>query len=272
MASRSVQLVLHYDGAGFSGWQRQPGERTVQGVLEAAAAKLCGESITVVGAGRTDAGVHARGQAAGLRVPGKWSASALRRSMNAILPDDVWIAAAFEMRDEFHPRYSATSRSYSYLVGTDDFASSPFRRKHELVWRKPLSLDRLSSAAERVAFTHPTSDSNEETAYTRERLEEISREFAFPVCVPVGAVTSADIYSEARELAKVSDHVVVQIPLVEDSLVPMSRLTAEGVVICATFVYSPAQAIVAAKAGAASVRVALTDLETYGQAATRTLA
>src|SRR5256714_13881019 len=147
MLSRSVQLVLHYDGAGFSGWQRQPGERTVQGVLEAAAAKLCGESITVVGAGRTDAGVHARGQAAGLRVPGKWGALALRRSMNAILPNDVWIAAAFDMRDEFHPRYSAVSRSYSYFVGTDDFASSPFRRTHELPWGKPLDFNRLSAAA-----------------------------------------------------------------------------------------------------------------------------
>jgi tRNA pseudouridine38-40 synthase len=154
MLSRSVQLVLHYDGAGFSGWQRQPGERTVQGVLETAVARLCGEAHTVVGAGRTDAGVHARGQAAGVRVPDKWSASALRRSMNAILPDDVWIAASFEMRDEFHPRYSAVSRSYSYLVGTDDLASSPFRRKHELVWRKPLSLDRLSSAADRVQGRH----------------------------------------------------------------------------------------------------------------------
>jgi tRNA pseudouridine38-40 synthase len=150
MLSRSVQLVLHYDGAGFSGWQRQPGERTVQGVLETAVARLCGEALTVVGAGRTDAGVHARGQAAGVRVPEKWSASALRRSMNAILPDDVWIAAAFEMRDEFHPRYSAVSRSYSYLVGTDDLASSPFRRKHELVWRKPLDVDRLETAAKAV--------------------------------------------------------------------------------------------------------------------------
>jgi len=150
MASRSVQLLLHYDGAGFSGWQRQPGERTVQGVLEAAASRLCGEALTVVGAGRTDAGVHARGQAAGVRVPEKWSASALRRSMNAILPDDVWIAAAFEMRDEFHPRYSAVSRSYSYFVGTDDLASSPFRRTHELVWRKPLDFDRLQKAAQTV--------------------------------------------------------------------------------------------------------------------------
>ena len=154
MLSRSVQLVLHYDGAAFSGWQRQPGERTVQGVLEAAVSRLCGAPVGIVGAGRTDAGVHARGQAAGLRVPEKWSALALRRSMNAILPDDVWIAAAFEMRDEFHPRYSAISRSYSYFVGTDDFASSPFRRTRELVWRKPLDFRRLSDAARLIEGEH----------------------------------------------------------------------------------------------------------------------
>jgi tRNA pseudouridine38-40 synthase len=154
MLSRSVQLVLHYDGARFSGWQRQPGERTVQGVLEAAVSKLCGEPVTVVGAGRTDAGVHARGQAAGARVPEKWGAPALRRSMNAILPDDVWIAAAFEMREEFHPRYSAISRSYSYYVGTDDLASSPFRRTHELVWKKSLDFQRLEAAARAVEGEH----------------------------------------------------------------------------------------------------------------------
>jgi len=149
-----MQLVLHYDGSGFSGWQRQPGERTVQGDLEAAVSKLCGAPITVVGAGRTDAGVHARGQAAGVRVPDKWSALALRRSMNAILPDDVWIAAAFEMREDFHPRYSAVSRSYSYYVGTDDFASSPFRRTTELVWKKPLELKRLAAAASAIEGEH----------------------------------------------------------------------------------------------------------------------
>jgi transaldolase len=145
------------------------------------------------------------------------------------------------------------------------------------IYLESVDLDEIRSAAsaglaDGVAFTHPTSDSDGANEYTRERLEEISREFAFPVCVPVGAVTSADIYSEARELAKISDHVVVQIPLVEDSLVPMSRLTAEGVVVCATFVYSPAQAIIAAKAGAAAVHVRLDDLERYGQPGTRTVA
>ena len=145
------------------------------------------------------------------------------------------------------------------------------------IYLESVNLDEIRSAAaaglaDGVAFSHTATSADAADANTRERLEDISREFAFPVCVPVGAVASADIYSEARELAKVSDHVVVQVPLVEDSLIPMARLAQEGVIICATFVYSPAQAIVAAKAGAASVRVALGDLETYGQAATRTLA
>ncbi|HMG71168.1 MAG TPA: transaldolase family protein [Gemmatimonadaceae bacterium] len=145
------------------------------------------------------------------------------------------------------------------------------------IYLESVNLDDIRNAAaaglaDGVAFSHTASDADPVDANTKERLEEISREFAFPICVPVGAVTSGDIYTEARDLAKVSDHVVVQIPLVEDSLVPMTRLTAEGVVVCATFVFTAAQAIIAAKAGAAAVRVTLDDLEIYGQAATRTLA
>ena len=141
------------------------------------------------------------------------------------------------------------------------------------IYLESVNLDEIRNAAEAgladgVAFSQP---SFSDDANIKERLEEIAREFAFPICVPVGAVTSGDIYTEARELAKVSDHVVVQIPLVEDSLIPMTRLTAEGVVVCATFVFSAAQAIIAAKAGAASVRISLDDLENYGQAGTRML-
>src|ERR1700693_1441927 len=103
MAERTVQLVLHYDGAGFSGWQRQPEQRTVQGVLEIALERLCSGPIAALGSGRTDAGVHARGQAVGVRIPDRWeSVQKLRRALNAILPSDVWVAAAIEMRDEFH--------------------------------------------------------------------------------------------------------------------------------------------------------------------------
>src|SRR5579862_3217026 len=97
MAERTVQLVLHYDGSGFSGWQRQPDQRTVQGELEAALERLCGSPVAALGSGRTDAGVHARGQAVGVRVTERWTPSALRRALNGVLPRDVWVAAAHEM-------------------------------------------------------------------------------------------------------------------------------------------------------------------------------
>ena len=151
---RTLQLVLHYDGAGFAGWQRQPVARTVQGEIEAALARLCGESVRVTGAGRTDAGVHARGQAAGIRVPDRWTAATLRRALNGVLPHDVWVAAAYEMRDEFHARFDATARRYAYYVGTDEAAASPFRRGRELVFRRTLDVGQLHAAAAAIVGEH----------------------------------------------------------------------------------------------------------------------
>ena len=154
MAERTVQLVLHYDGAEFSGWQRQPEQRTVQGVVEEALERLCTTHIPALGSGRTDAGVHARGQAVGVRVPDRWDVQKLRRALNAVLPPDVWVAAAFDMRDEFHARYSALSRRYSYYVGTDEEANSPFRVRHELAFGQPLERGALDAAAAHLSGEH----------------------------------------------------------------------------------------------------------------------
>jgi transaldolase len=145
------------------------------------------------------------------------------------------------------------------------------------IYLESVNLDEIRNAAsaglaDGVAFSHVAFSADAPDESAKERLEEISREFALPICVPVGAVTSSNIYTEARELAKVSDHIVVQIPLVEDSLIPMAKLSAEGVVICATFVFNGAQAVIAAKAGASAVRVTLDALETYGQSSALTLA
>ncbi|MGQ0647696.1 MAG: tRNA pseudouridine(38-40) synthase TruA [Gemmatimonadaceae bacterium] len=147
MSVRTVQLVLHYDGAAFAGWQIQPDQRTVQGELERVLAGLCGQRIVAQGAGRTDAGVHARGQVVGVQVPEKWQATSLRRAVNALLPDDVWVAAAHEMRPEFHARYSATARRYAYYIGTDDSAKSPFRRRWEWHVSRPIDRAALDVAA-----------------------------------------------------------------------------------------------------------------------------
>ena len=149
-----MQLVLHYDGGGFAGWQRQPDERTVQGVLEGALARLCDRPVPALGAGRTDAGVHARGQAVGLRVPEKWRATELRRALNAVLPADIWVAAAFEMHPEFHARYSAESRTYSYMIGTDEEARSPFRKHWEWPLGREPAREVLHAAAAVLAGEH----------------------------------------------------------------------------------------------------------------------
>src|SRR5436305_849604 len=154
MPTRMLQLVLHYDGTNFGGWQRQPDRRAVQGVLAARLGRLCTEPVAALGAGRTDAGVHARGQAVGVRVPDKWEPASLRRALNALLPDDVWVADAHAMRDDFHARYSATARGYSYYVGTEEETMSPFRRRTEWGGLRPLQRDALERAAASLAGDH----------------------------------------------------------------------------------------------------------------------
>lgn len=154
MTERTVQLVLHYDGSGFSGWQRQPGQRTVQGVLEQVLARLCNGPVAALGSGRTDAGVHARGQAVGVRVNERWDPESLRRAVNALLPADVWVASAWAMQPEFHARFSAVARRYSYYVGTEEEASSPFRRRTEHAVGQPLHRGALDAAAAQLVGEH----------------------------------------------------------------------------------------------------------------------
>jgi len=149
-----LQLVLHYDGTDFSGWQRQPDRRTVQGVLEAALARICATPVAALGSGRTDAGVHARGQAVGVSVADKWNAVSLRRALNAVLPGDVWVSECHAMQPDFHARYSATARRYRYLIGTDEESMSPFRRRTEWSVTRPVDEDALHDAALRLRGEH----------------------------------------------------------------------------------------------------------------------
>ncbi len=155
MPGRAIQLVLHYDGTDFSGWQVQPARRTVQGTMESALADLTGQSVRVTGAGRTDAGVHARGQAAGVTVASHWTPDRLRRALNQRLPNDVWIASAHEMVATFHARFGAASRRYAYCIATGDDARSPFRRRFALPWDGALpDSAELDWCAAQVVGTH----------------------------------------------------------------------------------------------------------------------
>jgi tRNA pseudouridine38-40 synthase len=123
-------------------------------VIEEALERLCGAPVSALGSGRTDAGVHARGQSVGVTVPGRWESAQLRRALNAVLPSDVWVARTVEMRPEFHARYSAVARCYNYMIGTDDEAYSPFRRRFELAYTKPIDRSALDQAAALLVGDH----------------------------------------------------------------------------------------------------------------------
>ena len=145
-----LQITVHYDGSGFHGWQFQPDQRTVQGELESALSRLADRPRTVVGSGRTDTGVHATGQVASVDMPTGWTPQELHRSLNALLPRDVWVQEIHRVRPDFHPRYDALARTYVYRVGTEAEARSPFHRPWCWALCRPVDLGVLEAAARQL--------------------------------------------------------------------------------------------------------------------------
>ena len=150
---RTFKLTVAYDGTHLVGWQRQRTGTSVQGLLEDALARLAGEPVTVVGAGRTDAGVHAIGQVASACFETLHDAATLRRAINAQLPPEVRVRAVEDAPEGFHARFSATGKKYRYLLleGEDP---GPFLWRY--VWRVPgrLDLEAMRAAARGLEGTH----------------------------------------------------------------------------------------------------------------------
>jgi len=155
MGVLNFKLLVEYDGAAFHGWQSQKRERTVQAELEAALARVTAQDgITVNGAGRTDAGVHARGQVANVKLDTTIPSERLCQAVNSYLASDVRIQAVEVVPDDFHARNSAVSRQYSYSVTT---ARPVLGRQY--VWplrsaSQRLNRDLLPLCAELVAGRH----------------------------------------------------------------------------------------------------------------------
>ena len=135
---RTLKLTLAYDGTRFVGWQRQAEGESIQGILEGALARFEGGPVTVNGAGRTDAGVHAQGQVASVRVTFGHGAETLVRALNAQLPPEIRVLAVEEAADDFHARFSARAKTYRYQLRAGGVAS-PFDRAY--VWTVPERLD-----------------------------------------------------------------------------------------------------------------------------------
>ncbi len=111
-----IKLIVEYDGTDFHGFQRQPGKRTVDRVLEEAISRVTGEEVRVIGAGRTDAGVHALGQVVAFDTRATIPPERYCPAINSFLPADVRIVSSEETAPDFHPRYQARRKTYRYLV------------------------------------------------------------------------------------------------------------------------------------------------------------
>ena len=169
MTARTFRLTVAYDGTAFRGWQRQPGVRTVQGELEdALALVLESAEVPTAGAGRTDAGVHARGQVASFRHETRLPARAFPPLLNAHVPSDMRVTAAAEVPEGFHARHSARARRYVYRV-----LARPDLLAERYAWCPPV----LPPVAALAASAAPLAGTHDCTAF-----QTVSRTPAEPVC------------------------------------------------------------------------------------------
>ncbi len=148
------KLTIEYDGAGFVGWQRQDNGPSVQAALEAAVLGFCGETVTVEGAGRTDAGVHALGQVAHIDLAKETDAETIRDALNAHLkPAAVVVLATELVGDDFHARFSAVERSYRYRIVN---GRARVARDRGRAWcvRQPLDAAAMQAAASALLGNH----------------------------------------------------------------------------------------------------------------------
>ncbi|MBW1712896.1 MAG: tRNA pseudouridine(38-40) synthase TruA [Deltaproteobacteria bacterium] len=152
-SERSYKLVMEYDGTGLAGWQRQKDQPSIQGYIELAFSRLTNEKATVIGAGRTDAGVHARGQVAHFKTRSRLGRRELLRGANALLPRQIAVLSLEEAPPDFHARYQARSKIYDY-----DLYIAPVRSTLNRLysWHIPSGLDlgAMSQALESLRGEH----------------------------------------------------------------------------------------------------------------------
>jgi tRNA pseudouridine38-40 synthase len=150
---RVLKLTVAYDGTAYVGWQRQAEGVSIQGVLEEALSRLDGAPVTVHGAGRTDAGVHALGQVASARIATAHEPLVIRRALNAMLPGDIRVLAVEEAVPGFHARYSALGKTYEYRIWQGD-VQPPFAKIWSWHLPRPLDVEAMDRAVRRLEGRH----------------------------------------------------------------------------------------------------------------------
>jgi tRNA pseudouridine38-40 synthase len=142
----NFKLIIEYDGTCYCGWQRQPNGRSIQQEIETALRRMTRKPITLIGSGRTDAGVHALGQVANFVCDTSISPQAFQKGLNSILPDDIVIRACDRVPPGFHARYDAQSKTYRYTIRNTPLPAA-IGRQYEWWIRTPLDVQAMSTAA-----------------------------------------------------------------------------------------------------------------------------
>ena len=150
---RTLKLTIAYEGTAYVGWQRQPNGSSIQGSLEAALVEIERAPVAVVGAGRTDAGVHAVGQVASVRLRHQIAPEALVRALNARLSPDIRVVAAEVGPEGFHARFDATAKTYRYRL-LHGAVISPFERRYGWYVGEPLDHERMADVARVLVGEH----------------------------------------------------------------------------------------------------------------------
>lgn len=150
----NYKMILQYDGTRYNGWQRQKAtDNTIQGKLEAILTKMAGEPVEIHGAGRTDAGVHARAQVAHFTLDTDMSTDEIKDYINAYLPDDIGVMKLTEASPRFHSRLNATAKIYQYRIGKSR-AMNVFDRKYMYIHPEPLDVVAMKMASLKLHGQH----------------------------------------------------------------------------------------------------------------------
>jgi tRNA pseudouridine38-40 synthase len=148
---RNIKLLIEYDGTNYCGWQIQPECETIQGIIESTLTRITKADTDVLGAGRTDAGVHALGQVANFRTDSKMTPDEFKIALNSLLPKDIAIKNVEEVDESFHSRYDAINRVYHYTIST---TPSVFLRNNVYVISRQIDVDLMNTACEFLMGTH----------------------------------------------------------------------------------------------------------------------
>ncbi len=239
-----VKLIVSYDGTDYYGWQRQDDVPSIQEELEKTCCKLFKQDINIQGAGRTDAGVHARGQCATFQVDTMIPMERIPLVLNRILPPDIVVTSAEIVSDDFHARYSAKNKTYKYKIVNADYPIPQMRNYAEFIYI-PLNIEDMDKGAQYFVGTHDFSAfcSSKNTKKTTTRTihyAKISKDeeiITFEVCgngflynmVRIMVGTLIQVGTGHMEPSKIRDIILSKDRKKAGNTVPACGLTLSGV-------------------------------------------